>query len=72
MHTASKGTHKKRRAPSRNPPSSQLNSNPRLCGVLTAVQDLVAELERVVDLRDPHLVLGYALIDVLGLGDINA
>src|SRR5215203_250247 len=70
MHAVSKGTHKKRRAPSRNPPSSQLDSNPRLCGVL-AVQGLVGELERPVLLHDPLLGLGYALIDVLGLVDIS-
>src|SRR5918998_971044 len=71
MHAVSKGRHKKRRAPSRNPPSSsQLDSTPRLCGVLP-VQGLVGELERVVCLLDPLLALGYALIDGLGLGDIN-
>ena len=47
------------------------NPNPRLCGVLP-VQGLLTYLYRVVCLVDPVLGLGYALNDVLGLGDINA
>ena len=47
------------------------NPNPRLCGMLP-VQDLVADLQRVVCLMDPILGLGYALRDVLGIGDISS